>query len=196
LQVAGAECGGVPPLKLIYRQTSRRALLIGVTVLTPLLILLGALEWGLVESFIVTSESMAPTLSRFDRVIVDRRTGYLPRRGDLVTFPNPADAARPRFVKRIIGLEGDEIAIRGQQLYRNGEPLEESAYLRESARLIDRPDFSLTVPPGHFFAAGDHRNASFDSFDFGPVANGEIDGRVVFIYWPPGRFGRLMRPVP
>jgi signal peptidase I len=183
------ERGGAPPLKLVYRQTSPRALLIGLVLLTPLLLLLGALQWNLLESFIVTSGSMEPALRLHDRVIVDRRSGYSPRRGDIVTFPNPVDPDRARFVKRIIGLEGDSIAIRDHRVYRNDEQLNEP-YLGDNARKLDRADVAITVPHGHFFAAGDHRNESHDSFDFGPLPDTEIDGRVILIYWPPGRFGR------
>lgn len=177
-------------MKLIYRQTSRRALIIGAIILAPLLAILGAFEWGLVESFIVASQSMAPTLHESDRVIVDGRPGYEPAVGDIVSFTNPAEPGSYPLVKRVMGLEGDRIAVRKGRLYRNDEPWPWPIHLPEGEKVKVR-DMELKVPPGHFFAVGDNINSSFDSFQFGPVPLGSINGEVRFIYWPPGRFGKL-----
>lgn len=179
-------------MKLIYRQTSRRALIIGSIILTPLLALLAAFEWGLMESFVVTSASMSPTLLKDDGVIVDLRDGYRPKVGDIVTFPNPEEPDRFPLVKRIIGLEGDRIAVREGRLYRNGEAWEGPIRLGEGAK-IKVQDMKLTVPPGHFFAVGDNINYSFDSFQFGALPLDSIKGRLRLIYWPPGRVGFVGR---
>jgi signal peptidase I len=182
-------------LKLIYRQSSPRTLLIGLVLLAPLLLLLSALQFGMIEAFIVTSASMEPVLKPLDRVLVDRRSGFVPRHSDLVTFPHPSDPAGPRLVKRVIGLGGDRIAVRDGRVFRDDQPLEEP-YLPEDARTLHRPNFAVTVPPGHVFVAGDNRNSSVDSFDFGPVPLDEIDGRPLLIFWPRGRMGRIHRPPP
>lgn len=162
----------------------------GSIVLLPLLAVLAALEWGWIESFVVTSESMSPTLEKFDQVIVDRRLGRPFRRGDLVTFPNPGDPGRPRLVKRVLALEGDRLEVRDGRLFLNGEQAAEP-YLKEPASRLNVPDLDLRVPEGTFFAAGDNRNASHDSFQFGPVPLDAIDGRVAMIYWPPRRWSGL-----
>jgi len=179
-------------VKLIYRQTSRRALIIGSIILAPLLLLLGAFEWGVVQSSVVTSASMSPTLLVDDRVIVDSRSGYRPQTGDIVTFSNPAEPDGLPLVKRVIGLEGDTIAVREGRLYRNDEPWPGPIHLEDGERIKVR-DMEITVPPGRFFAAGDNINQSFDSFQFGSVPLESIQGRVRLLYWPSDRFAPVGR---
>lgn len=177
-------------MKLIYRQTSMRALVLGSAVLAPLLILLAAFEWGMIRSFVVTSASMSPTLLKGDRVIVDLRDNFRPQVGDIVAFPNPTDPDRYSLVKRIIGLEGDRIAVRSGRLERNEEPWTGPLRLDEGEK-IKVPDMEWTVPPDHFFAAGDNINYSLDSFQFGPVPTDLIEGRVRLIFSPFGRIGMV-----
>lgn len=182
-------------MKLIYRQTSRRSLLIGSAILVPLLALLAALEAGVIESFIITSDSMAPTLQKSDRVIVDLRKSYTPALGDIVTFYNPTQPDRPQLVKRVIGLGGDRIVVRKGRVFRNRDRLIE-LYVTRPNRTLNLNDSVFKVPPGYFFAAGDNRNFSFDSFNFGPLPLEEIKGHVLFIYAPLGRAGSLKPPAP
>ncbi len=177
-------------MKLIYRQTSRRALLLGAVVLVPLFFILFLLQAGVIESAVVSSESMSPTLLKFDRVIVDLRRDYQPRRGDIVTFSNPEEHDRPLLVKRIIGLEGDLVSVKNGKLFLDGEPWNGPLRLDESEK-IKVLDVEIVVPPGHFFAVGDNINASFDSFQFGSLPLEQIKGKLRMIYWPPSRLRRL-----
>lgn len=185
--------------------------------------LLFLLAFGLLRTAIadynpVPSGSMRPTILEGDVVLVDRLAYDLkvpltdvslaslgePKRGDIVTFSSPKDGTR--LVKRIVGLPGDTIALRGDVLYVNGVAARYSqpARVREPAgepydspalRLTERiagnerriqllprmrvpRDFGpVTVPPGCYFMMGDNRDDSADSRYIGPVPRRLIIGR-------------------
>jgi signal peptidase I len=134
------------------------------------------------------------------------------RRGDIVVFlhPDPHDAGL-YVVKRIMGVPGDRIHLRNGVVYRNGEALNEPYVLHDADNLADsyRNDFpavppsdengvypnwivdlashveggDLVVPPGHYFAMGDHRGVSLDSRYWGFIPQENVIGRPMFIYW-------------
>ncbi|MBX6394544.1 MAG: signal peptidase I [Alicyclobacillaceae bacterium] len=139
------------------------------------------------EIFVVDGESMEPTLHNGERLIVDKIVYDFgsPHYGDVVIFRYPADPSQD-FVKRVIGLPGDRIEIRGGVVYRNGQPLEEP-YTAEAPRAPFGP---AVVPPGHVFVLGDNRNHSKDSRDpsVGMVPYGNLIGRADVIFWPLSRF--------
>lgn len=122
----------------------------------------------------VHGASMEPTLSEGDLVCFDRiDPGQLPTRGDVVVFHSPLDPRR-LFVKRLVGLPGDELRFSAGELRVNGIPLE------LPAKAVD-PDFFLAVkvPEGHFFALGDHARVSYDSRDFGCVRLDSLVGQLL-----------------
>jgi signal peptidase I len=134
------------------------------------------------------------------------------RRGDIVVFlhPDPHDAGL-YVVKRIMGVPGDRIHLRNGVVYRNGEALDEPYVLHDADNLNDsyRNNFpavppsyesgvypnwivdlgshvegeDLVVPPGHYFAMGDHRGVSLDSRYWGFIPQENVIGRPMFIYW-------------
>jgi signal peptidase I len=92
------------------------------------------------------------------------------------------------FVKRVVGLPGDRIAVRGGHVVRNGTLAREPFTLPCG----DGPECDLapiTIPPGQYFLMGDNRGNSDDSRYWGPVARDQIIGRAVVTYWPIGRIG-------
>ena len=92
------------------------------------------------------------------------------------------------FIKRVIALPGETIAVRDNQVLIDGEPLDEP-YLRAGIRM---PDFGPeVVPEGFVFVMGDNRNQSQDSRFFGPIPEEDIVGRAFVTVWPPGRWGGL-----
>jgi signal peptidase I len=133
------------------------------------------------------------------------------RHGDIVVFLHPDAAyAGTYVVKRIMGLPGDHIHLRNGAVYRNGEKLDEPYVLHDRDEPNDfyRNDFpavapsdpnisprwetelpsyiqdgDLVVPPGHYFAMGDHRGVSLDSRYWGFIPQGNVIGRPMFIYW-------------
>jgi signal peptidase I len=133
------------------------------------------------------------------------------RHGDIVVFLHPDAAyAGTYVVKRIMGVPGDRIHLRNGEVYRNGEKLNEPYVLHDRDEPSDfyrnnfpavppaDPNISprwegelssyiqdgdLVVPPGHYFAMGDHRGVSLDSRYWGFIPQENIIGRPMFIYW-------------
>ncbi|MGE5614177.1 MAG: signal peptidase I, partial [Bacillota bacterium] len=92
-----------------------------------------------------------------------------------------------RLVKRVIGVPGDTIDIRGGKVFRNGEPLDEpyakgATYKREL-------DFPVTVPEGKYFVLGDNREISKDSRSFGFIDHTQVEGKAIFRFWPFSEMG-------
>jgi signal peptidase I len=106
----------------------------------------------------------------------------MPRRGDIIVFkfPDPDPNAPPRdFIKRVIGLPGDEVRIIDGTVFINGTPLKEP-YIAEPPW----QDYSTTVPSDSLFVMGDNRNNSADSRFWGPMPLANLKGQAVLIYSP------------
>ncbi len=101
--------------------------------------------------------------------------------------PTPA-ASQTTYIKRVVGLPGDRIAVRGGHVVRNGRPIEE-AYAAGCDEAICNLD-AIVVPRGSYFLMGDNRANSNDSRFWGPVPRAWIIGKAVATYWPPSRIGR------
>jgi signal peptidase I len=150
----------------------------------------------------------------------NRILGHDPKRGDIVVFhpPHGADSdgapecgnpdqgggtetpcSRPTptkssqtFIKRVVGVGGDTIAIRDGQVIRNGKPADEpfAAACEGAGAPCDFPR-SIVVPKGYFFMMGDNRGNSEDSRFWGPVPSSWIIGNAFATYWPPSRLGTV-----
>jgi len=94
-----------------------------------------------------------------------------------------------RLVKRIIGVHGDEIDIRGGKVYLNNEILDEPYVKGETFQR--EQSFPMTVPPGKYLVLGDNREVSKDSRTFGFIERSQIEGKAVFRFWPLDKFGGL-----
>ena len=144
--------------------------------------------------FIVEGNSMQPNFATGQFLIVSR-LNYLvdePERGDIVVFHYPM-APESDFIKRVIGLPGDEVELRDGRTYVNGVLLEEP-YIREACNEFTCPDRVYpTVGPGQVFVMGDNRNESRDSRSFGAVDSGYIIGEAVLRYWPPSEWSFITR---
>lgn len=148
------------------------------------------------QAFRIPSDSMVPTLTDGDRVLVNKLSYGTQdiNRGDVVVFSRPgglpALADEPEdLIKRVIGLPGDELLTVDGQLYVNGRELIEP-YLREgtASNGLEEP---VVVPDGQIFVLGDNRENSSDSRQFGPVPDDTVVGRAFTIMWPPGRISAL-----
>lgn len=115
-----------------------------------------------------------------------------PQRGDIVVFTPPNGSDEP-YIKRIIGLPGDEVAIHDGAVYINGKRLEEP-YLRAATTWRGMLEEPIVVPPGHVFVMGDNRNNSSDSRVFGPVPLERIIGKAWISYWPPSQMEVFAQP--
>lgn len=143
-----------------------------------------------VRSFTIPSAAMTPSLRVGDYILVDRAIyrGRVPRRGDIVVFLYPQDERR-YFIKRIIGMPGDQLAVRGEQVEVNGQALDEPYLVapvptgsdgRCGYRYGCEP---LAVPADSYFVMGDDRENSQDSRHWGFVRREKILGRAFVIYW-------------
>jgi len=160
-----------------------RDLLIALS--APLLVM-----FFLVQPFQVEGRSMQPRLFDGERILVNKLAAALGglRRGDIVVFTSPADRRR-YLVKRIVGLPGERLEIRGGAVLIDGGALRES-YL-EGAFTGGRDSPPVRLGLDEYFVLGDHRNDSEDSRVWGPIARSQIIGRAFLSYWPPSEAGSI-----
>lgn len=161
-------------------------------VIIPAIVIFLLVRTFLFEVRIVPSGSMNPTIMENDRFIAEKITLRFrePRRGDILVFKPPANAQfTTDYVKRVIGLPGETVEVRGGDVYINGTPLDEPYVPAEYRANSDFPP--ITVPPESLFMMGDNRNMSEDSRFWGFLPYRNIRERAVFRIWPLGRFGSL-----
>jgi signal peptidase I len=136
------------------------------------------------RAFVVRSSSMRPTLLPNEVVLVEHFSRHLLR--DQVYAFRVQDRW---LLKRLVGVPGDAVALRGKRLLRNGSEVSEPyvQYLRGG--ILDFP--ADILPPGELLFLGDNRDISQDSRSFGAVARSRLAGRVFFRIWPLGRLGMV-----
>jgi signal peptidase I len=192
----------------------------------PILILalvMFSIRSSLADWNVVPSGSMQPTILVGDRVLVNKLAYDLkvpfttwhiaewsnPQRGDIVVFFSPKDGTR--LVKRVIGLPGDTVELRNDQLVINGQPVDYTTLEPKIPEQLSGPERAhsifateqlpthshavmaingipamrtfapVHVSDGHFFMMGDNRDNSFDSRYFGTVDRGQIVGRATSV---------------
>jgi signal peptidase I len=101
-----------------------------------------------------------------------------------------ATSSKQNFIKRVVGLPGDTIAVRNGHVVRNGVQQKES-FIRACGGGPDCNLGEITVPEAHYFMMGDNRGASDDSRYWGPVPRDWIIGNAFVSYWPPKQVGLL-----
>lgn len=133
-----------------------------------------------IQVSIVRGNSMEPALHDGDRLVVDRVTYNLADvdRGDVVVLRYPRNPDVD-FVKRVVGVPGDRIAMRAGVLFVNGKTADDYGCIADRENLNE-----LVVPPREFFVLGDNRPISCDSREFGLVAEHLLKGKVRARFWP------------
>lgn len=136
----------------------------------------------------VEGTSMMPELQDQERLFINKFQYHFEpiHRDDVVVFRYPGDPSKS-YIKRVIGIPGDDVRIDGGQVYLNNKLLAED-YV--PLRFRDERSYPDTVLASHqYFVLGDHRLISSDSRDFGPVQRNLIYGKASFVYWPAGDMG-------
>lgn len=128
----------------------------------------------------VDGSSMVPTFQNGEFVIIDKLSYRFAdvNRGDVVVFHYPFDPEQ-EYIKRVIGLPGDQVVVRDGAVYVNGSLLNEP-YISAAPRY----EQETQVPEGELYVLGDNRNNSSDSHDWGTVPLEYLVGKAVFVYWP------------
>ena len=148
------------------------------------------------EARFIPSESMLPTLKIDDRLVIEKISYHFnpPKRGDIIVFRAPQEAldaaqstTNDAYIKRVIGLPGEEIEVKDGKVFVNGEALEEN-YIQSPPVYTWGPD---VVPEGEYLVLGDNRNSSSDGHVWGFLKRDSIIGRAVVRFWPLQRIGGL-----
>ena len=171
------------PLRALARRASRRLRLPAQATF------LAGVAYLLLFNFsVVRGSSMAPGIQDGDRILIDQ-ISYLFRevhRGDIVVLRYPLDPTVD-YIKRVIGVPGDEVTIRGGEVFVNGRHLDEPYVLDP-----DRHAYLTTiVREDHYFVLGDNRPHSSDSREFGQVPAAYLRGKVDLRVWPFLRAGLI-----
>jgi signal peptidase I len=156
-----------------------------------------------VQAFKIPSGSMQDTLLIGDYILVNKFiygvkvpfSDYTvipvkePKRGDIIVFKYPQDPSKD-FIKRVIGVAGDTIAIRDKKVFVNNELVDDGAYAVHSDPSVRPFGFDprdnlqpITVPEGKLFVMGDNRDESNDSRFWGFVDVDAVRGKAFMIYW-------------
>ena len=190
----------------VPKSVAELPLLIGLAVVIAFVV-----KTFVAQAFYIPSGSMIPQLNEGDRIVVSKVAYHLhdPRRGDIVVFDCPPRAACPpapggilpvrvlrglfeaiglrqpsteEYIKRVIGLPGDQVVGQNGRVYVNGEELVEP-YLPTGTLTSDFGP--VNVGEGHLWVMGDNRDESSDSRVFGSIERSSVVGRAILRAWPP-----------
>ncbi|MFC1999873.1 signal peptidase I [Chloroflexota bacterium] len=149
----------------------------------------GVMQFSL-QSFKVEGQSMEPSFHSDQYLVVDKFRYRLssPGRGQVIVFHNPRAPDSAPLIKRIVGLPGETVDIRGGYIYINGKLLQEDP---EFAPIPHPGDCPMTLPENNYFVIGDNRANTTGSHiaSVGPVPEDKIVGRVWICYWPTSEWG-------
>ena len=161
--------------------------IIKVVVISALIVI--PIRYYLIQPFFVSGASMVPQFHNGEYLIIDEFSyrNNAPQRGDVIVFRYPKDP-KQFYIKRIIGLPGETIQIKNEQvvIYNKGNPwgllLDETGYLQEGE--TTRGDIDAKLEDNQYFVLGDNRQFSSDSRYWGTVDKKFIIGKVWLRAWP------------
>ena len=106
------------------------------------------------------------------------------QRYDVVVL-TPPNHSKTKYIKRVIGLPGETISIKNNNIYINNKLLEKDKNIINEKMKLSQVYFPPTkIPNNHIFVLGDNRNNSMDSTEFGTIKINSVAGKVFWIYWP------------
>jgi len=141
--------------------------------------------------FQVRGSSMEPTLHDGQYLVVSKWTYWLqaPKRGDIMVF-HPPNGLTDDYIKRIVGLPGEQIRIRQGEVLVDGVPLQEAYVVNEGIY-----SGSWKLGSDEYFVLGDNRGNSSDSHMWGTLPRENIIGKAWLCYWPPEAWGPVKHHV-
>lgn len=146
----------------------------------------------------IKGSSMEPNFHDGEYLLTDKvtyRFGEVSR-GDVVVFKAPP-TFQDEFIKRVIGLPGDQVWVENGKVFVNGQELSEP-YLKAgvfTASGKTAPEgVHMTIPENQYFVLGDNREHSLDSRNIGFIEKDTITGRGWFVYWPISSAGTISKP--
>jgi signal peptidase I len=198
--------GHNPPQRSVRGRRKREgwssvASTVAVLLIAPLVALF--LTSFVFQSYQVDGPSMQTTLYNNDRLLVwkvpktwSRITGnnYIPKRGDVIIFIERNMSGQDKqLIKRVVALPGERVVVKDGvvMVYNNEnsdgfEPDSTLPYGEELGVQTTNGEVDLVVPKNHVYVLGDNRGDSLDSRSFGPVAAGDIVGKLILRVWPAG----------
>jgi signal peptidase I len=155
----------------------------------------------LFRPFQVSGESMYPTFKNQEYILTNLialKTEGL-KRGDVIVFKAPTDREKD-YIKRIIGLPGDQVFLKEGFVYVNNNKLDESVYLGSDVRTYGgnfmKEGEPAIVSDGHYLVMGDNRPFSSDSREWGLLEKKDVIGKSFFVYWPVNTMRVVKNPFP
>ncbi|MFC1789531.1 signal peptidase I [Patescibacteria group bacterium] len=155
------------------------------------------IRYFLFQPFFVRGQSMEPNFENGDYLIIDELSYRLrdPLRGETIVFKYPNDESQ-RYIKRIIGLPGETIEIKSNQVivYKDDimQVLDESDYIDSTVQTAG--NLRITLGDDEYFVLGDNRPVSSDSRRWGVVPKKDIIGRTFFRAWPIDDISKIELP--
>jgi len=156
------------------------------------------IRYFIFQPFVVDGYSMEPNFYNNEYLLVNKLSYRLsePKRGDVIVFQAPNNPQYD-YIKRIIGLPGDEITIKEGIVYLNGSFLDEK-YLEADTQTnltnINKSTLKITLGEDEYFVMGDNRDHSSDSRQFGALSADHIIGKAWFNVYPLEYFGTIQSP--
>ncbi len=143
-----------------------------------------------IQRTVVNGESMENTLHTGESLLVEKISYHFkdPKRYDIIVFYPEGREVDEYYVKRVYGLPGETIQIKDNQVYINGNAIEDdfAKNKMDDAGIAEEP---VTLADDEYFVLGDNREVSLDSRDLGPIEKENIAGHVILRIWPLDKFG-------
>lgn len=152
----------------------------------------------LIQTFVVEGRSMEPNFHDGEYLLIDKISYRFrpPQRGDVVVFISPDDG-KLHFIKRVIGLPGEQIEITQNSIFINQRKLAELYLNRGEQTLIENnflADFKTVIGQDEYFVLGDNRQNSKDSRSIGLIPKKNVTGRAFLTIYPLTFFGLVQSP--
>ena len=188
------EAESAPTAPPSRRQRRRRVFVEWIVIVIAAVLVSFFMRTFAFQTFFIPSASMQPTLMIGDRIIVSKLSvdfGTI-HRGDILVFKAPPaeNCGEPvtDLVKRVIGLPGDHLTSKGNTIYVNGNPIDETWTHTEP---LGQAIGNVTVKSNQYFMMGDNHSDSCDSRMWGTVPRSDIIGKAFLRIWPVSRIGFL-----